>query len=85
MNAVHYANDITMYVIVNWFNSLIRKGNFDIGKKDYWLCANKLYFNTSESQCYMFSNIYYNDICALRVGGHFLPQCSHTKLLGIFY
>ena len=58
------------------FDSLIRKTNSELG-------ANKLPLDISKSQYSMFRRNYYNNSSALRVRGQVLPQCSHTKLLGI--
>ena len=50
MNVVHYTDDSTEYMIGYSFDSLIRKTNFELGKIDNWLCANKLSLNISKSQ-----------------------------------
>ena len=83
MNVVHYADDSTVYMIGDSLDSLIRKTNFELSKIDNWLCANKLSLNISKSQFCMFSNFHFNNCSALQIRGQVLPQCSHTKVLGI--
>ena len=83
MNVVHYADDSTVYMIRDSFDSLIRKTNFELGKIDNWFCANKLSFNISNSQFCMFSHIHYNNSSALYIRGQVLPQCSHPNFLGM--
>ena len=68
MNVVHYADDSTVYMIGDSFDSLIRKTNFELGKIDNWLCANKLSLNISKSQFCMFSNFHFNNSSALQIG-----------------
>ena len=83
MNVVHYADDSTVYMIRDSFDSLIRKPNFEIGKIDNLLCANELSLNISKTQFCIFSNIHYNNSSALQIKGQVPPQCSHTKFLAI--
>ena len=45
--------------------AFIRKTNFELGKIDNWLCANKLSLNKPKAQFCMFRNIHYNDDSAL--------------------
>ena len=49
-NVVHCADDSTVCMIGDSFDSHIRKTNFELGKIDNWLCANKLPLNISKSQ-----------------------------------
>ena len=83
MSAVYYADDSTVYKIGDSFDSLIRKTNFELGKIDSWLCANKFSLNMTIAQFFMFNNVHYNNSSALQIRAQVLPQCSHTKFLGI--
>ena len=45
LNVAHYADDSKVYMIGDSFDSLIRKIDFELGKIDYSLCANKFFFS----------------------------------------
>ena len=83
MSVVHYVQDITMYIIRDSFDSLKRETNFELGKVDNCLCANKLSLNISIFQFCLFNSIHYNNSSALQIRGQVLTQCSHIKFPGI--
>ena len=55
-NAVHYADDSTVYVLEDSLDSLIRYINYELDKIDNWLCVKKLSLNISKSQYSLFTN-----------------------------
>ena len=83
INVVHHADDNTVYMTGDSFDSHLRKTNFVLGKIINFLCANKFTSNISKSQFCMLSNIHYNNSSALQRRGQVLPQCSHNEFLGI--
>ena len=80
MNVVHYADDSTMNMIGDSFDSLMCKTNFELGRIDNLLCANKLFLNKSKTQFCILNNIHYNNSSALQIRGLVLPHFSHIKV-----
>ena len=56
MNVVHYADDSTVYIVEDSFDSLIHNTIYELHKIDNWLCVNKLSLNISKSQYSLFTN-----------------------------
>ena len=83
MNVVLYADDSTVYIVENSFDSLIYNTNYEIDKIDNWLCAYKLSLNISKSLYSLFTNNFYSSSETLHIRGQVLPQCWSIKFLGI--
>ena len=83
MIVVHYANDSTVYMIEDSFDSLKHKTNFELGKLDNRFFGNTFSLIISKSQFCLCSNIHHNNSSAMQIRGQVLTQCSHTKFLGI--
>ena len=67
MNVVHYADDSTVYMIRDLFQSLTRNTNYELVIIDTWFYANKLSWTISKSHCSMFSNEHYNNETAQQI------------------
>ena len=82
MNVVHYADDSTMYVVEDSFDSPICNTNYELDEIDNWLCAIKFSLSIFKSQYSLFTNIHYSRSDGLQIRGQVLPHCSSIKFLG---